>query len=211
MKNSILLIFCIFIFTSCSLKEEKEYNKPASYHYNKMLKEIASYQIDKADDTYTSLESEHRNSPLIPSALMIIATSHMADEEYQLAIYYFDEYIKRFEKNNPDGYVRYLKIKAKFLAFRQQFREQKLVNDTLEDINSFIKTYPNSTYIDLVKTMQSRLYMAKAILDLEISSLYKRLDKPKAAKIYALRAKESWKDISTIEPVDVPWYRAIFE
>lgn len=176
-----------------------------------MLKEISTYQLDKADDTFTSLESEHRNSPLLPSALMIIATSHMADEEYQLANYYFNEYVKRFERNNPNGYVRYLKIKAKFLAFKQQFREQKLIDETLSDINKFVRDYPDSTYIHLVKTMQSRLYMAKAMLDLEISDLYERLDKPKAAQTYALKAKQSWSEIDTIEKVDVPWYRAIFE
>jgi outer membrane protein assembly factor BamD len=211
LKNLILLLLTIFVFSACSSKQEEEYNKPAVYWYNKMLKEISTFQLDNADDTYTSLESEHRNSPLLPSALMIIAKAHMDDEEYQLANYYFDEYIKRFEQNNPDGYVRYLKIKSKFLAFKQQFREQKLIDETLVDINQFVNDYPNSTYIHLVKTMQSRLYMAKATLDVEISELYTRLDKPKAAEFYTLKAKESWSDIETIQQVDVPWYRAIFE
>jgi outer membrane protein assembly factor BamD len=211
LRNLILLLLTIFIFSACSSKQEEEYNKPAVYWYNKMLKEISTHQLDKADDTYTSLESEHRNSPLIPSALMIIATSHMEEEEYQLANYYFDEYIKRFEHNNPNGYVRYLKIKSKFLAFQQQFREQKLIDETLVDINSFIKDFPSSTYINLVRTMQSRLYMARATFDIEISKLYERLDKPKAAEYYALKAKKSWGDLDSINKVEVPWYRAIFE
>ena len=211
MRNLLLLISAIFIFTACSSKQDEEYNKPALYWYNKMLKEISLYQLDKADDTYTSLESEHRKSPLLPSALMVIATTHMDDEEYQLAIYYFDEYIKIFEDNNKQDYVRYLKIKAKFLAFKQQFREQKLIDDTLEDINKFVDKYPNSSYIYLVKTIQSRLYMAKASLDVEIASLYKRIDKPKASVVYNNKAKNSWDDIKNINPVSVPWYRAIFE
>lgn len=211
LKNLVLLLVVVFIFSSCSLKQQEEYNKPAVYWYNKMLKEISTFQLHKADDTYTSLESEHRNSPLLPSALMIIATSHMAEEEYQLANYYFDEYIKKFEQNDQNGYVKYLKIKSKFLAFQQQFRDQKLIDETLEDINKFIDNYPSSTYIYLVKTMQSRLYMAKATFDIEISKLYSRLDKPNAAKVYLEKAKISWDDIHTIQKVSVPWYRAIFE
>ena len=211
MKNLLLLISTIFIFTACSSKQDEEYNKPALYWYNKMLKEISLYQLDKADDTYTSLESEHRNSPLLPSALMVIATTHMDNEEYELAIYYFNEFIKTFEDNKKQDYVRYLKIKSKFLAFKQQFREQKLIDDTLEDINKFVGKYPTSSYIHLVKTIQSRLYMAKATLNVEIASLYKRTDKPKASVVYEEKAKSSWKDIKSIEPVNVPWYRAIFE
>jgi outer membrane protein assembly factor BamD len=209
-KNLVLLV-CIVLFTACSSKQEEEYNKPALYWYNKMLKEISLFQLDEADDTYTSLESEHRNSPLLPSALMVIATTHMNEEEYELAIYYFDEYIKRFENSKQQDYVRYLKIKAKFLAFKQRFREQKLIDDTLNDINNFVANYPKSSYIYLVKTIQSRLYMAKASLDIEISKLYKRIDKPKASIVYKEKAQENWDNIKNIKPVDVSWYRAIFE
>ena len=211
MKNIILLVCTIILFSACSSKQEEEYNKPALYWYNKMLKEISINQLDRADDTYTSLESEHRKSPLLPSALMVIATTHMDEEEYELAVYYFNEYIKKFEKSNLKDYVRYLKIKAKFLAFKQQFREQKLIDDTLKNTNDFIINYPNSSYIHLVNTIQSRLYMAKATLDMEISDLYKRTNKPKAAKVYYKKAQNSWKDIKTIKRVHVPWYRAIFE
>jgi len=211
LKNILLIISIIFIFNACSSKQTEEYNKPALYWYNKMLQQIATYQYDKADDTFTSLESEHRNSPLLPSALMIIATTHMDDEEYELAVYYFDQYIKRFEKSGLKDYVRYLKIKAKFLAFKEQFRDQKLIDDTLHDTNEFIAKYPNSSYIYIVKTIQSRLYMSKAMLDIEIAQLYNRIDKPKGAKVYFAKAKESWSDIKNIKKVDVPWYKAIFE
>ena len=212
MKQIILLVLSIFIFTACSGKHEStEYNKPAVYWYNKMLKQIASAQLDDADDTYTSLESEHKNSPHLPSALIIIATAHMDAEEYAMANYYFDEYLKRFVKKQNVDYVRYLKIKSKFLAFKSQFREQDLVYQTIGETQEFIDIYPNSNYIYLVKTIQSRLYMAKAIFDKNISELYARTDKPKASKMYAKRAKQSWNDINNIEPIKVPWYKALFE
>ena len=210
-KNIILLVTALIVFTSCASKKQEEYNKPALYWYNKMLKEISLNQLDRADDTYTSLESEHRRSTLLPSALMIIAMTHMDEEEYELAVYYFDDYIKRFENNSLQDYVRFLKIKAKFLAFKQQYREQKLIDDTLTDIEQFISIYPNSSYIYLVKTMQSRLHMAKASLDSEIASLYDRKDKPKAVEFYNHKAKQSWAELKTIEDVSVSWYRYIFE
>ncbi len=206
-----LITASLYLFTGCSSKDQHEYNKPAVYWYNKMIKQLSNYQIDEADDTYTSLESEHRNSSLLPSAIMIIATAHMKDEEYQMANYYFDLYLKKYSKKENADYIRFLKIKSNFLAFKSQFREQELLTTTIKQTDEFINEYPNSQYIYLVKTIKSRLLMTKAIFDKEISELYSRVDKPKAQEFYISKASKSWKDLETIKNINVPWYRYIFE
>ncbi len=215
MNNKIIKIVFIatlaYVFTGCSSKQTEEYNKPAIYWYNKMIKQISNYQIDAADDTFTSLESEHRNSPLLPSAIMIIAVTHMEEEEYAMANYYFDEYLKKYSLKKNADFIRYLKIKSNFLAFKNQFREQELLSKTIIASDNFISDYPNSQYINLVKTIKSRLLMSKAIFDKEISELYERIEKPKAQEFYAQKASKNWKNTDTIKKVDVPWYRAIFE
>jgi outer membrane protein assembly factor BamD len=210
-KNIIFLAIAIVLFGGCASKQTEEYNKPDVYWYNKMLKEISLYQLDNADETFVALESEHRQSPYLPSATMLIGIAHMDDEEYILANYYFDEYIKRFERNDIDGRVRYLKIKSKFLAFKQQFREQKLLDETIDEVEKYKRDFPNSSYLYLVKDIESRLLMGKSSLSLEIADLYKRVDKPLASLVYEGRAKESWENQKDIKPVIVPWYRAIFE
>jgi len=210
-KNILLLGVAVFLFSACASKQEEEYNKSDVYWYNKMLKEISLYQLDNADETFVALESEHRQSPYLPSATMLIGMAHMEDEEYILANYYFDEYIKRFEKNDANGRVRYLKIKAKFLAFKQQFREQKLLDETIDEVQKFKVDFPKSSYTYLVNDIESRLLMGKSSLNIEIADLYKRIDKPLASLVYEARAKETWENQKNVEKVVVPWYRAIFE
>jgi len=214
MTKKILQIVLIsslsYIFIGCASKGE-EYNKPAIYWYNKMIKEIANYQIDQADNTFTSLESEHRNSPLLPSATLIIAVTHMEDEEYAMANYYFDEYLKKYSLKKDADYIRYLKIKSNFLAFKYQFREQELLTKTVTEADNFLKKYPTSQYTFLVKNIKSRLLMGKALFDKEIAELYSRVDKPKAKIYYEKKASLNWKNINNIEDIDVPWYRAVFE
>ncbi len=210
-KNLLLIACMAFLFTACSSKDEEEYNKPAVYWYNKMLKQIASNDLDEADDTYTSLESEHRNSPLIPSAMLILVNAHIDEEEYSLANFYLDEYIKRFGLSKDIDYARYLKIKANFLGFKYQFRDQQLIEDTLVQIEDFKSKYKNSPYMPLVDTINSRLFMAKASMDKEIAELYLRRDKEAAANFYEQKVQNTWIAPSEIEPVKVPWYRAMFE
>ena len=211
-KIILLLAILIYSITGCSQKQKvEEYNKPALYWYNKMIKQISNNDLDNADDTYTSLESEHRNSPLLSSAIMIIANAHMKEEEYQMANYYFDEYLKRFSLKSDAGYIEYLKIKSNFLAFKSQFREQELLTQTLIQTDKFIKIHKDSKYLYLIKTIKSRLLMAKAVFDKEISDLYGRVDKPKAQEIYKQKASKSWTKLDNIEPVKVPWYKSIFE
>jgi outer membrane protein assembly factor BamD len=211
LKNLLLIACAAFVFTACSSKEEQEYNKPALYWYNKMMKQISSGDLDQADDTYTSLESEHRNSPFIPSAMLILVNAHIDEEQYALANFYLDEYIKRFGLSKDIDYARYLKIKANFLGFRYQFRDQQLVEDTIVQIQDFKTRYKNSPYMPLVDTINSRLYMAKASMDKEIAELYVRRDKDKAATFYEQKVQNSWINPAEIEPVKVPFYRSIFE
>ena len=211
MKNLLLIACAAFVFTACSSKTEEEYNKPANYWYNKMMKQIASNDLDEADDTYTSLESEHRNSPFIPSAMLILVNAHIDEEEYALANFYLDEYIKRFGLSKDIDYARYLKIKANFLGFKYQFRDQQLIEETLKEVESFKTKYPSSPYMPLVDTINSRLYMGKASMDKEIAELYERKDKEMGARFYEQKVKESWVNPAEIEPVKVPWYRSLFE
>ena len=202
----------VYLITGCSAKKEaQEYNKPAVYWYNKMIKQISTNRLDEADDTFVSLESEHRKSPLLQSAMVIIINAHIEEEEYAMANYYLDEYLKKFTQANEVDYIRFLKIKSNFLAFKQQYREQKLLKTTLEQTDEFLKKYPKSQYIYLVQDIKSRLLMAKSQFDNEIAQLYTRIDKPKASKYYEQKAKQSWKKTQEINKVDVPWYRAIFE
>lgn len=211
-KSLVLVLTSVFVFTACSSKNEvTEYNKPALYWYNKMLTQISVGSLDEADDTYTSLESEHRNSPLIATSLLILVNSHIDEEEYSLANFYLDEYIKRFALSKNIDYARYLKIKANFLGFTYQLRDQELVENTIKDIADFQARYKGSPYMPLVDTINARLYMAKASLDLSIANLYEKKGKKQAVAFYNEKVKESWINPEEIEPVNVPYYRSIFE
>jgi outer membrane protein assembly factor BamD len=208
----VLMALAFFIFYGCSSKNKVEvYNKPALYWYAKIVKNIKDYNLEKADNLYTSLSSEHVSSPLLPEAMIMLSQAHMDEEEYLLANFYLDEYIKRYGNEKRSQYARYMKIKANFESFPNPNRNQQLLLDTIEQTKEFIIKYPNSQYKPLVETILVKLELGKYFLTKNIADLYVRIDKPKAAKIYQKQLDNSAvKNAKMIKP-DIPWYRSWFE
>jgi len=207
----IFLIFITFFFLSGCSKKVDEYNKPALYWYGKIVKAIADKDIDKADDYYASLQGEHIGSPLLPEATMILAIAHMHFEEYLLTEHFLNEYVKRYANANEIEFAEFLKIKAKYMALPNPRRDQVLISQAIVEAKNFKQKYPNSMYYSLVDTMLTNLYLANAVLNETIASLYDRIDKPKAAAYYRAIIPQKWIHWDEIERANTPWYKEIFE
>ena len=198
MQNKFLLplIITLFFSAGCAKKiageTDQSFNKPAAFWYNQIIKFVRAGELDKADDAYASLASEHVASPLLPSALMTLAKSHGESEEYIMSKFYIDTYIKRYAKSTNIEYLKFLKLKSNFQALKKPKRDQKLILDTIESSNAYIKQYPTSLYNPLVHTMLTKLYLANLSLNRDIAKLYKKTGKEQAAKIYEEKVASSW-------------------
>ena len=204
------LMAVVMIFTSCS-KEIDEYNKPAMYWYSKIVEQISNGDLERADGYYSSLQGEHIGSPLLPEATMILAIAHMYFEEYLLSEHFLDEYIKRYATANEKEEAEFLKIRSKYMALPNPRRDQALINEAIESGEKFKLNYTNSMYTEVVNTMLTRLYLAQAVLNETIASLYERIDKPKGAKYYRNIQPQPWIVWEDINRANTSWYREWFE
>ncbi|OQX73091.1 MAG: outer membrane protein assembly factor BamD [Campylobacteraceae bacterium 4484_4] len=211
-KKTILFSLLLLFAGGCAdkLGPQEVYNKPASYWYSEIIKNVRSGNLDKADDAFTSLSSEHVASPLLKEALMILAQAHSEKEEYLMANFYIDRYTTRFAQSYNIEYLKYLKIKSSFQAFKRANRDQKLLLDTIEACNGYIEKFPHSIYNPMVETMLTRLHLAEYLLNQEIIALYKRTGKMKAAKIYEERVKNSWISKANLKISDRGIFHKIF-
>ncbi|WP_428738118.1 outer membrane protein assembly factor BamD [Sulfurimonas sp.] len=205
-----LFIGIVLFFSACS-KDVEEYNKPAVYWYGKIINSIADGNLDKADDYYASLQGEHIGSPLLPQATMILAISHMYNEEYLLSEHFLDEYVKRYANENEREFAEFLKIKAKYLSLPNPRRDQVLIQDAIKSAEAFKRNYPRSEYYALVDSMLTKLCLSEAALNETIALLYDRVDKHKSAQYYRDIKPEPWIKWDEIERANTPWYREWFE
>jgi len=195
----------LYLLSGCADKIKKQngelFNKTAGFWYKEILKEVRIGNLDKADDAYTSFSSEHVASPLLKETLLILANAHKEQEEYIMANFYIDEYIKRFANSKNIAYLKYLKLESNYQSFKKINRDQKLLLDTITQADAYIQKFPSSAYVPLVQTMLTRLYLTEHMLNKNIAALYKKTGKIKASKIYQEKVNNSWlKDIDTIAP-----------
>ena len=216
MKIEIKQIFVVLVtatlFYGCSDKDAiNEYDKPALTWYEDIVKEVATVNLDKADNLYISLKSEHARSPLLPTATMLLANAHMEDQAYIMADYYLDEYLSKYASGSTVEQAKFLKIKAAFLGIKDVNKEQRLMIDTLVEVNRFMKAYPQSIYLPVVATLRVRLQMSQYLLNENIASLYDRLGKDKASEIYQNKNAHSPLNMADIKAPEIGFIDAILK
>lgn len=210
LQFSSLLLVLILLMAGCA-KEVEEYNKPATYWYQKIIESISNGNIERADSYYSSLQGEHIGSPLLPEATMILALAHMEHDEYLLSEHFLSEYIKRYADPKAKEFAEFLKIKSKYLALPNPRRDQALIAEAIGEGELFKERYPSSVYVSITDTMLTNLYMAQAALNESVASLYERIDKPKSAAYYRAKRPAEWIDWENVDLDNTPWYRAWFE
>jgi outer membrane protein assembly factor BamD len=211
-KQVLILLVVTTLFYGCSDKDAvNDYDRPALTWYQDIVKEVAIVNLDKADNLYISLKSEHSRSPLLPTATMLLANAHMEDQAYIMADYYLDEYLKKYASGTSVEQAKFLKIKAAFLGIKDVNKEQKLMIDTLVEVDKFVKAYPDSIYMPVVSTVKVRLYMSQYLLNENIASLYSRLGKEKAEEIYKNKNAHSPLNMADIKAPHIGFIDAIFK
>lgn len=212
LKKALIIIISLFVFVGCGNKNDAElYNLSPEEWYSQILKDIQNSDLEEADKHYISFSSEHISSPLLEQMLLILAQANVNDEKYETANAYLDEYIRRYGTKEKIEFANYMKIKANFDSFSKPNRNQKLMQDSIEAIENFLKNYPATQYRPLIETMLVKFKLAQYYLDTQIHSLYDRTDRQESATIYKEKLDVSpLNGVDMIEPT-LPWYMRAFE
>ncbi|MDD4506961.1 MAG: outer membrane protein assembly factor BamD, partial [Sulfurospirillaceae bacterium] len=72
----IVVTSLVALMSGCASKTKEVFNMPATYWYDQIAKEIKNQDLEKADGFYTSLASEHIETPLLAEAMMMLANAH---------------------------------------------------------------------------------------------------------------------------------------
>ena len=201
-----LLILPLLFFIGCSSKNDVTHSEnltALSWHY-KIHKDIQDSNLDQADEDFVSLEAEHPASVYVKTDLLSLFLAHQQNKEYDLALFYLDEYEKRYASGDEIPWIEYQKIKMNYLKYDKPYTNQQMLLDIITMCNNYLKKYPNSCYAPEVSTILAKAELTNKYLNAKINKLYKKLDKPKASKLYETKIPNNSK------PPVIPWFKKLF-
>ena len=161
MKSILFSVIFIIFFCACSKSVNEEFNKPASFWYERLIYAISNGDLELADSYYNSLSSEHSASPLLPEALLLLIQAHIDNKEHLLASFFVNEYKTRFSNANNVDYIAFLGIETNFYAFDNYVKDQGFIDDNIKDINHFIILNQNNKYMPYISHILTSLNSQK--------------------------------------------------
>jgi outer membrane protein assembly factor BamD len=182
--GKIFYCFTVLLFLIGCSSKNSDYNKSAVFWYNEIVNSIAISNFDRADEHFASLHSEHIRSELIEPATLLLINSHIKNKKYIMANFYIDLYQKKYGHIDNQEFAEYLKLKSNYMGLGKAKRQQKLLIDTLDDSENFYYNYDKSEFKPFVVSMIESMKLGLYTLNEHISSLYQRVDKPKASLFY---------------------------
>lgn len=203
----ITFLLSLFLI-SCAPVEE--FNRPASFWYEKIIIEISRGNLERADNYFNSLQSEHIASPLIGEALLMLSKAHMDNNEHLLAGFFANEYKVRFSNPKNSDYVSFLSIESSYYAFVNYSKDQGYINDNIKEVSNFIILNTNNKYLPYIKHILTTFKLSSLEINKEIIRIYTLQDKILADEKYKQYNKDL--GVSSVEftPSYVPWYVKIF-
>ncbi len=193
----VLIFLVIFGLSACNqpsqviVPQDRSYKvKSPKEEYQAIGDAIAKHNLDNADKGYLSLRNDYMDSPLLATAMLSLAQAHLLEDEYLLANFYYEEFLKSFAIGEWTEYIQFLQVKTLFLKIKDINKEPKRIEKALNIARQFNSYYQNSRYAPLVKSMIVRLEMAQYIVDMNMAKFYKHIGKKRASEIYINRVKK---------------------
>ena len=203
------ILLCAFLAIGCSKTKQVVYNQSASFWYEGIFKNIRLGNLEVADNYFSSLQSEHINSPLIPEAMLALGQAPLGSEEYLLADFYFKEYLKRYGNASNADYVSYLQLRSHLYAFKNMSKDQVFMTDSIALIQSFIEKYPDSRYAPFAHEMEVKFVLGQNELNGAIARVYAKGKHKEAEQIYRDRIDSDLQQATNPKASKVPWYMVI--
>lgn len=190
MRVVLLSAVVLALFFGCAKKTKESIYNRAIFWYQGILREILFLNLETADNYYSSLQSEHINSPLVPDAMLALGQAHLKKKEFVLAEYYFDEYIKRFGNQDNIDYLKSMKLQSRYYAFKNHSKDQEFMSNTIGMLNDFVDKYPNSRFLNQVEYMQVKFILGQNELNRAIANVYRKRHQKEGVKRYLERVDE---------------------
>ncbi len=151
---------------------------------------IKSGDLELADKLYLKFRGKYPDSDRLAGMMLDLAKAHMDAQEYLLARYYTEAYIREYPGGIRADKAWFLRTKSLFLKYKNQDSSPDIADRFKSESKAFLKTFPKSKYIEEIKSLQEQMREMLIKKNEEIAKTYEKMGKLKAAQYYRNKNKD---------------------
>ena len=156
---------------------EENFHKAQDY-YNRQL-------YISAAKLFEELYPLSMGTPYADTILFLFADCYYQNRDYEMAAFHYKEYANRYSASPRAEEAHYNAIRAISKLSPEYSLDQTETYYAIEEINMFIRNYPNSSYMAECNALLDRMREKLALKSFEILKLYYNTENYKAAQIAA--------------------------
>lgn len=142
-----------------------------------------------SDEAYVAFRNAHENSQKIPTMIVALIKHHIAKEEFLLAQFYCDEYLRDYPSGKDRDEVDYLHLKILFGRY-DRMHDDRIAAQATAQAKQYLATHgKRSHYRGKVEALLKQWRQHEKIRNEKLAKYYKQHGKPKAAAFYLAKIK----------------------
>ena len=175
MRRILILLGLAAITYSCSEYQKvlKKDDVAAKYDLGERLYNEGSYK--KANRLFTQIAPQYTGKPQGERVMFFLADTYYKTEDYNLAGYQFERFLKSYPKSDKAVEAAFLGAKSYYMLSPRYSLDQTDTDKALVKLQGFINSYPDSEYMAEANAMAKELTTKKEKKSYEIARQYTRL------------------------------------
>lgn len=176
--RSFLLLSCTIVFlASCSEYQKVLKNTDAKAKYDMAEKLYNEGDYKRAVRLFEQIAPQYVGKPQGERVMFFFADSYFKTEDYYLAGYQFERFVKSYPRSEKIQEASFLGAKSYYMLSPRYSLDQTDTDKALSKLQTFINTYPESEYFEEANAMATELTTKKEKKEIEIAKQFNKLGK----------------------------------
>ena len=177
----LLSVILISVTSSCNSYQKMLNNPDVTAKYKAAEAYYNTGEYRRANRLYEQILPSYRGKPQAQRVIFFFADSYLQIEDYYLAAYQFESFVKSFPKSDKLQEASFLAAKCYYMLSPRYSLDQTNTNDALDKLQIFIDNYPDSEFLAEANSYVQELQTKLEKKDFEISKQYHTIRDYKSA------------------------------
>lgn len=177
----LLSVILISVTSSCNSYQKMLNNPDVTAKYKAAEAYYNTGEYRRANRLYEQVLPSYRGKPQAQRVIFFFADSYLQTEDYYLAAYQFESFVKSFPKSDKLQEASFLAAKCYYKLSPRYSLDQTNTNDALDKLQIFIDNYPDSEFLAEANSYVQELQTKLEKKDFEISKQYHTIRDYKSA------------------------------